>query len=69
MIVVIKEKQKFLTSLMALHKLKTYFKYWHAKPRTPLVKDTLSCSRVLKCNSRHLAISRETPTYEILLRL
>jgi len=66
--VVVKQKQNILTSSMALHKLKTCFKYWHAKPRTPLARDMLSCS-ILLCNSRRPAISRNPPTFEILFRL
>jgi len=56
--VIVKQKQKILTSLMTLHKLKTCCKYWQAKPRIPLDMDMLSCF-ILLCNSRRPAISRD----------
>ena len=54
--VVVKQKQKILTSLMALHKLKTCFKYWRAKPRTPFAKDMLSNNKSRTVLTPHVPV-------------
>lgn len=52
------QKQKVLTSVMTLHKLKTDCKYLHTKIWTPLAKNMLSWFMSF-CNCRRLTISRD----------